>query len=363
LLSLIPSPIGSQSTLIPLLLTSFVVYAAVVVDGVVGFVPQPQRDLLYLAVLTLEEKRFYITCCTKGFFVNQSTETEFSPKAVSPKFISHSLIELLCHVPFAFKLGYEEHIPGQTREWNEELQTTRELPRKTLPERLLRERAIFKVYSDFVAAATKGAVVVVDGNVMAINPGENPKMQMFIWNNIFFSLGFDVKDHYKDFGGDAAAFVAPVHLVFDFGDIFNNDLQGVKAYFNLDPEGLFLLGTVVVDYMGYRVTAQSIIPGILEKDQEQSVVYGSVDFGKTVVTSEKYLELLNRCAQQLKILPHRVKSENGDVVKLNSSVESKGIIGNDGRHYILDLLRTFPPDVHYLPGTSVEGRCFFSYAL
>ena len=33
---------------------------------------------------------------------------------------------------------------------------------------------------------------------------------MFIWNNIFFSLGFDVKDHYKDFGGDAAAYAAPV---------------------------------------------------------------------------------------------------------------------------------------------------------
>ena len=32
-----------------------------------------------------------------------------------------------------------------TRDWNEELQTTRELPRKNLPERLLRERAIFKV--------------------------------------------------------------------------------------------------------------------------------------------------------------------------------------------------------------------------
>ena len=32
---------------------------------------------------------------------------------------------------------------------------------------------------------------------MAINPGEEAKMQMFIWNNIFFSLGFDVRDHYK----------------------------------------------------------------------------------------------------------------------------------------------------------------------
>lgn len=48
---------------------------------------------------------------------------------------------------FSSKLGYEEHIPGQTRDWNEELQTTRELPRKNLPERLLRERAIFKVHT------------------------------------------------------------------------------------------------------------------------------------------------------------------------------------------------------------------------
>ena len=39
---------------------------------------------------------------------------------------------------------------------------------------------------------------------MAINPGEDSKMQMFIWNNIFFSLGFDVRDHYKELGGDAA---------------------------------------------------------------------------------------------------------------------------------------------------------------
>ena len=45
-------------------------------------------------------------------------------------------------------------------------------------ERLLRERAIFKVHSDFVSAATRGAMAVIDGNVMAINPGEDPKMQV-----------------------------------------------------------------------------------------------------------------------------------------------------------------------------------------
>uniref|UniRef100_A0A8D8TJC4 Clustered mitochondria protein homolog n=1 Tax=Cacopsylla melanoneura TaxID=428564 RepID=A0A8D8TJC4_9HEMI len=258
--------------------------------------------------------------------------------------LEHTIDAIRAEDTFSSKLGYEEHIPGQTRDWNEELQTTRELSRKTLPDRLLRERAIFKVHSDFVAAATRGALAVLDGNVMAINPGEEAKMQMFIWNNIFFSLGFDVRDHYKELGGDAAAFVAP-----------KNDLQGVRVYSAVDLEGLYTLGTVVIDYRGYRVTAQSIIPGILEREQDQSVVYGSVDFGKTVLSHPKYMELLGKAAQQLKILPHTVINDKGDSVELCSSVECKGIIGNDSRHYILDLLRTFPPDVHFLSLKGIDS--------
>ena len=41
-------------------------------------------------------------------------------------------------------------------------------------------------------------------------------------------------------------------------------------------------------------------------------------------------------------------NDKGEEVELCSSVECKGIIGNDGRHYILDLLRTFPPDINFL---------------
>lgn len=359
--------------------------------------PGPRKlhgDLMYLYVVTTEEKRYHISACPRGFYVNQSTDDVFNPKPDTASHLSHSLADLLSHLSPAFKrafpamqrkrtqkhpferiatpyqvyawcappqehsldairaedtfsarLGYEEHIPGQSRDWNEEIQTTRELPRKNLPERLLRERAIFKVHSDFVTAATRGAMAVIDGNVMAINPGEETKNQMFIWNNIFFSLGFDIRDHYKELGGDAAAFVAP-----------RNDLHGVRVYSAVDVEGLYTLGTVVIDYRGYRVTGQSIIPGILEKEQEQSVVYGSIDFGKTVLTHPKYLELLNGASQHLKILPHAVLNEKSEPVELCSSVECKGIIGNDGRHYILDLLKTFPPDVNFLRLDDQEGE-------
>ena len=166
----------------------------------------------------------------------------------------HSIDTIRAEDAFSSKLGYEEHIPGQTRDWNEELQTTRELPRKNLPERLLRERAIFKVHSDFVSAATRGAMAVIDGNVMAINPGEEAKMQMFIWNNIFFSLGFDVKDHYKDLGGDAAAYVAP-----------RNDLQGVKVYNAVDLEvrSAVCFLALTYDFLKSSPTLKAIILGLV----------------------------------------------------------------------------------------------------
>ncbi|GIY94979.1 clustered mitochondria protein homolog [Caerostris extrusa] len=278
-----------------------------------GWNPPPglrklRGDLLYLYVVTAEDKRLHITASTRGFYINQTTDEEFNPKpaSLSLSFIrlliywdrlaqylsetstsfrkrtsrhpfervatpyqvytwtapnlEHTVDTIRAEDAFSAKLGYEEHIPGQTRDWNEELQTTREMPRGTLPERLIRERAIFKVHSDFVTAATRGAMAVVDGNVMALNPGEETKMQMFIWNNIFFSLGFDVRDHYKEIGGNAAAFSAP-----------NNDLQGIRAYNTVDVDGLYTLGTVVIDYRGYRVTAQSIIPGILEENNKNTL--------------------------------------------------------------------------------------------
>ena len=54
--------------------------------------------------------------------------------------------------------------------------------------------------------------------------------------------------------------------------------------------------------------------GILEREQEQSVVYGSIDFGKTVVTHAKYMDLLQKAGSQLKILPHTVINDKEEEV-------------------------------------------------
>lgn len=136
-----------------------------------------------------------------------------------------------------------------------------------------------------------------------------------------------IEYYFQELGGDAAAFVA-----------VSADLQGVKAYSALDLPKLRTLGMAIIDYKGYRVTAQSIIPGILEREQvrlikmlfnlkqEQSVVYGSIDFGKTVVSNETYHEILDDAAKSLRILPHDVltgEGENEKRVKLFTSFETK----------------------------------------
>ncbi|XP_078122335.1 clustered mitochondria protein homolog [Sander vitreus] len=342
-------------------------------------------DLMYINVLTMENRELNITSSTRGFYLNQSTAFNFNPKPAVPKIFCHSLVELLSQVSPAFRktfsalqkkrvqqhpferiaapfqvftwiarhgdhtldcvraeethtsrMGQDEHTAGQSRDWNEELQGCRELTRNSLQERLQRERSIFKTNSDFVAAATRGAVAVIDGNVMPLNPGEAPHMQMFIWNNLFFSLGFDIAEHYRPLGGNTAAHAAAMC-----------DLRGAQAYASVDIEGLHTLGTAVVDYRGIRVIAQTIVPGILEKNQEQSVVYGSNDYGKTVFTHPRFLKLLDKTSKPLRIQRHQVLDHSSSPVELCSGIETKGILGNDGRPYILDLLRTFPPDLNF----------------
>ena len=49
----------------------------------------------------------------------------------------------------------------------------------------------------------------------------------------------------------------------------------MKAYFNADIEGMYTLGTVVVDYRGYRITAQSIIPGKNSRIHEMDAFFDS----------------------------------------------------------------------------------------
>ena len=363
--------------------------------------PGPQRlkgDLLYLDITTLEGLSYCITASPQGFYLNSSDKEHFDPAPHQDLGTrSHTLAALLAQISASFKknialhrkelqrrhsfefiptpfqvhcwlthpsrhtynlvrahdslqgrLGHEEHTLGQLRDWNAELSGSRDLPRETVYHRMVRERAIYKVYTDFIDAATQGAQAVIDGNIPALNPTDDERNFLFIWNNIFFSYPYDGRELYKPVGGDRAAYITAA-----------KDLHGIAAIEELDIEGLHTLATALVDYRGHRVVAQSIVPGILQREHDNILEYGTLD-GMKLTRNEKFASLLRGVGQELNIKIEHVYDHEGIVQEMPSSVECKGIVGTDGRSYLIDLYRTSPPDMnfdqHTEPGTSGEVR-------
>ncbi|KAI9979861.1 hypothetical protein PInf_027585 [Phytophthora infestans] len=386
--------------------------------------PGPRKlagDLLYLEVVAAgDNSRYHITSHVNGFFVNRSTATKFDPrphKTVPAH--SHLLVDVLSNVSPKFKESYgallakaaslakegpssiewmvaagsslggklpwntpvaaamEEHSydlnraedelcttygmdeRGVLRDWNEEYQCCRELPKDTLKAEIVRARVMYKIVAEFVEAATKGAVAIVEGNIPPINPMDDKSAHVYVFNNIFFSVSIDGKSTKDAAGGEENAYSAA-----------NRDLQGVKAFNDADVRDLHTLATTVVDYLGVRVIAQSLIPGILMGDAASKLVYGSVDHGKTIASNSTMHELMLEAGKKLHIAERSIKplgkseedvaaekeqealdiplvssgEASTDVTTICGAVEAKGIQGSDGRLYVLDLVRITPKD-------------------
>lgn len=204
-------------------------------------------DLLYLTVRTLQGQEHGITCCASGFYKNDSNERyTFSPDASrrhSPCF-SYTLVGTLSRLSEEFARNLETYMnsllktepyflfqqaqtryswlvnspeelrknkedsqtlqplfgldPKGIRDWNEEFQTLKSFPNKTVLERLTRDRHVQKTYSEFVEAATAGAMAIIDGNLTALNPNEPLISQIFVYNYIFFSFAVDLPLTHRD---------------------------------------------------------------------------------------------------------------------------------------------------------------------
>ena len=101
-----------------------------------------------------------------------------------------------------------------------------------------------------------------------------------MYNQIFFSFAVDQYLNFKDFCGKEQnpTFAAA-----------NQDLLGLRILHSLDIKDLHILSTCLIDYKGYRIIAQAIIPGIISNlDQSTLTEYGSVDEGKNIFKTEEF---------------------------------------------------------------------------
>ncbi|KAL2835541.1 clustered mitochondria-domain-containing protein [Aspergillus pseudoustus] len=349
--------------------------------------------LLYLQVTTNEGEQFQITSHVSGFFVNKCSNSKFDPfpKTVPKNGKAHSLLNLIAQLSPSFDSSFQAlqesnnqkdllttfpfqnaipcspwlvpppssnvnaHQPDITRsqenylisgvdnaetlrDWNEEFQTTKELPRETVQDRVFRERLTSKLFADYNEAAARGAVLVARGEVAPLNPTEAQDAQIFVYNNIFYSFGADGVGTFASEGGDEAARVA-----------VGKDVLGIKAVNQLDINGLFTPGTIVVDYMGKRIVGQSIVPGIFKQREpgEHQIDYGGVEGKDVVATHPDFVPVFEKLSKALRIKKHAVWDKESQRHELEGSVETKGLLGTDGRKYVLDLYRVTPLDVEW----------------
>lgn len=350
--------------------------------------------LLYVQVTTNEGDQFHITSHVSGFFVNKCSNSKFDPfpRPAPKNATAHSLLTLIGMVSPSFtnafttlldlnsrrdplvhfqfgstlasspwlvnpqKLSLSAHLPDLTRsqetyllsgigntenlrDWNEEIQSTKELPRNNVRERVFRERLIAKTVAEFTEAALRGAVAIARGEVPPLNPTESKDAQIFVFNNIFYSFGADGMGTFTTEGGDEAARVA-----------IEKDVIGVKTVNQLDIPDLSTPGTILVDYLGKRLVAQSIVPGIFKhrEPEDHQVDYGGVEGRDVIAENEAFVPVFSKLSKLLRVKRHPVWDKEGQKHVLEGSVETKGLLGTDGRKYILDLYRLTPLDIRWL---------------
>lgn len=179
--------------------------------------PHPNRklrgDFFYLQLRTLEGFEHCITSCQTGYYFNNSTTRVYDPTPQND-FVFSNLLDLICYISPSCKQSLEKLInteikeeniysnplnlyafevkwltdakikslknyepdptrtenflldlhgfdPSGIRDWNEELQVCRDFPKNNMILKLNRDKALLKVHSDFVEAATRVIIYLI----------------------------------------------------------------------------------------------------------------------------------------------------------------------------------------------------------
>lgn len=151
---------------------------------------------------SFEGKEYHITACAAGFYINKSTDSSFDPRKAPSAPFHHTLPGLLSRLSPIFKANFARQLndlasrpvleyqpafpeaapwalPAQQptedtgrqldtyiqgieqleqpimRDYHEEIQAAREMPKETTTDRINRDAQIHRVMTDFADAATR----------------------------------------------------------------------------------------------------------------------------------------------------------------------------------------------------------------
>lgn len=231
----------------------------------------------------------------------------------------------------------------RSRDWNEEFNYI--LSSSPLHER----SALLTLLSrEFVMTAQKVGEQIIRDNHLPYNsklfkPLQNSGMaggEKYLEKGIFFKFAINKNALFASEEGAAK--------------VAGHELKGHTALVSCGMSlGLQFGLMTIVDFRGSRLLASSYLP-----ITNETLVYGSSDGGKTVRDSDEEMShLIETCAQVLNLKGHVAGIGPLESRKyLHAPCDMEGHIGLDGRFYLVDLARLFPPET---PQKDVPGSFLF----
>lgn len=216
--------------------------------------------------------------------------------------------------------------------FNDRYQEYLDMPTDTERQRFVRARRIHTIVQQFTLEATRiGRTIISERDVPnerksihPVNAGGIAGGEKYVVGDLFFKYVADFDGLY---GGDEFAQKSAEH-----------ELKGMRAYLSTGLRDLRTPLFCLVDYRGFRLIVTSKLP--LGKD---SLIYGSADAGRTVYDKSPKLNTLFRAAaDRLNLEGHLVGRTQKKL--LHSCCDIEGHQGADGKYYVLDTARVFPPE-------------------
>jgi len=146
--------------------------------------------------------------------------------------------------------------------------------------------------------------------------------EKFMVNNLLFKFAVDSE---KLYGDDASA-----------AKVAGQELKGLMAYYKCVVPSLRVPLMALVDFLGFRLIAMSVLP-----IDNQSIVYGTADGGRSFHTSNRSFRRIMRSASRMLNLREHCCGPKQQ--RLYSAADIEGHLGSDEYLYLLDFSRTFPP--------------------
>jgi protein TIF31 len=79
-----------------------------------------------------------------------------------------------------------------------------------------------------------------------------------------------------------------------------------------------------------------------------------MDGGNEILSDESFNATAENVAKELRLSSHEVVDGKGNFHTLHTSIDVKGVIGSDSRHYLMDLYRLVPVDIEFIDKVASE---------